>query len=107
MYRVGLNWATSVLRRRRNHQQLYTALPVEAPVITDPAVHASIAALDIDHRSVVVCRHLLGWSVADTAAALRIREGTVKSRLHRANRILQARLQHLDPSHRSIADKDI
>jgi RNA polymerase sigma factor (sigma-70 family) len=107
VYRVGLNWATSVLRRRRNHQQLYVAAPVESPVITDPAVHASIAELDIDHRAVVVCRHLLGWSVAETAAALRIREGTVKSRLHRANRILQSRLQHLDPTNRSIADKDI
>jgi RNA polymerase sigma-70 factor (ECF subfamily) len=98
VYRVGLNWATSVLRRRRNHQRLYTALPIEAPVITDPAVHASIAELDIDHRAVVVCRHLLGWSIAETAAALEIREGTVKSRLHRATRILQARLHHLDPS---------
>jgi RNA polymerase sigma-70 factor (ECF subfamily) len=73
-------------------------MPVEAPVITDPAVHASIAALDIDHRAVVVCRHLLGWSVVETAAALEIREGTVKSRLHRATRILQARLHHLDPT---------
>jgi RNA polymerase sigma-70 factor (ECF subfamily) len=98
VYRVGLNWATSVLRRRRNHQRLYTALPVESPVITDPAVHASIAELDIAHRSVVVCRHLLGWSVSETASALRIREGTVKSRLHRATRILQSRLQHLDPT---------
>ncbi|MEO8693935.1 MAG: sigma factor-like helix-turn-helix DNA-binding protein [Acidimicrobiales bacterium] len=98
VYRVGLNWATSVLRRRRNHQRLYIALPDEAPMITDPAVHASIAALDIDHRAVVVCRHLLGWSVSETAAALEIREGTVKSRLHRATRILQARLHHLDPT---------
>ena len=54
--------------------------------------------LDIAHRSVVVCRHLLGWSVSETASALRIREGTVKSRLHRATRILQARLHHLDPT---------
>ena len=98
VYRVGLNWATSVLRRRRNHQRLYAPLPTEAPVITDPAVHASIAELDIDHRAVVVCRHLLGWSVVETAAALQIREGTVKSRLHRATRILQARLHHLDPN---------
>jgi RNA polymerase sigma-70 factor (ECF subfamily) len=107
VYRVGLNWATSVLRRRRNHALLYTASPVEAPAVTDPAVHASIAELDIAHRSVVVCRHLLGWSVAETATALRIREGTVKSRLHRANRILQSRLQHLDPANRSITDKDL
>ena len=48
------------------------------------------------HRSVIVCRHLLGWSVAETASALKIREGTVKSRLHRAHRILQSRLRHLN-----------
>lgn len=98
IYRVGLNWATSVLRRRRNQHRLYTeAVPISDSWI-DPAVHASIAALDVDHRAVVVCRHLLGWSVRETAEALRIREGTVKSRLHRAMKILESRLAHLDPS---------
>lgn len=110
VYRVGLNWATSVLRRRTNHQRLYrdavatTAVTaVTGPI--DPAVHASIAALDIDHRAVVVCRHLLGWSVAETARALSIREGTVKSRLHRATKILQARLHHLDPTRPDVDER--
>lgn len=49
------------------------------------------------HRSVVVCRYLLGWSVAETAQALGVREGTVKSRLHRAMQSLQSALSHLDP----------
>jgi DNA-directed RNA polymerase specialized sigma24 family protein len=35
-------------------------------------------------RAVVVCRLLLDWSVDQTAAALRLKAGTVKSRLHRA-----------------------
>jgi RNA polymerase sigma-70 factor (ECF subfamily) len=64
--------------------------------VADPAVHAALATLDVKQRSVVVCRHLLGWSVAETAAALGIREGTVKRRLHRASRVLHARLAHLD-----------
>ena len=64
-------------------------------MVADPAVHAALAELDPKHRSVVVCRHVLGWSVAETAAALHLREGTVKSRLSRANQILQARLSHL------------
>ena len=63
--------------------------------IADPDVHAAIGELDVKHRTVIVCRHLLGWSVADTAAALKVREGTVKSRLSRATRILQSRLHHL------------
>jgi RNA polymerase sigma-70 factor (ECF subfamily) len=95
VYRVAMNWALSVLRRhRRSHHRLYD--PTDTAVtIADPDVHAALAELDVKHRTVIVCRHLLGWSVAETASALHIREGTVKSRLHRAHRILQSRLRHL------------
>jgi len=51
--------------------------------------------LAIDHRAVVVCRLLLGWSEAQTAEALAIRPGTVKSRLSRASKQLERRLRHL------------
>jgi RNA polymerase sigma-70 factor (ECF subfamily) len=97
VYRVATNWALSVFRRRRlSLHRLYTPAAIEATTTIDPNVHAAVAALDIKHRSVVVCRHLLGWSVADTALALGINEGTVKSRLHRANSTLRARLQDLN-----------
>ncbi|MEO6627551.1 MAG: sigma-70 family RNA polymerase sigma factor [Aquihabitans sp.] len=98
VYRVAMNWALSVLRRRRrsNHRLYDPAL--QDPTMVEPAVHAALAELDAKHRSVVVCRHLLGWSVTETAEALHLREGTVKSRLHRANQILQTRLHHLRPS---------
>jgi RNA polymerase sigma-70 factor (ECF subfamily) len=94
VYRVAMNWALSVLRRRhRSDHKLYE--PGDTTVaIADPDVHAALGELDVKHRTVIVCRHLLGWSVADTAAALRVREGTVKSRLSRATRILQSRLRH-------------
>ena len=76
-----------------------------AVAIADPDVHAALGELDVKHRTVIVCRHLLGWSVADTAAALKVREGTVKSRLSRATRILQSRLHHLrDPEEHSVND---
>lgn len=104
VYRVAMNWALSVLRRhrRRGPGVLYddperTLPAVHDPAVAEPAVHAALAALDPKHRSVVVCRHLLGWSVAETAQALHLREGTVKSRLSRANQILQIRLDHLRP----------
>jgi RNA polymerase sigma-70 factor (ECF subfamily) len=98
VYRVAMNWALSVLRRRRrSHHRLYDP-GVTTLAIADPDLHAAVAELDVHHRSVIVCRHLLGWSVSDTAAALNVREGTVKSRLSRATRILQTRLHHLrDP----------
>lgn len=98
VYRVATNWALSVLRRRRRSQhRLYDPDHGDASAIADPELHAALAELDAKHRSVIVCRHLLGWSVAETATALRLREGTVKSRLHRAMRILQSRLHHLRP----------
>jgi RNA polymerase sigma-70 factor (ECF subfamily) len=55
----------------------------------------ALAELEVRQRAVVVCRYVLGWSEAETAAALSISAGTVKSRLHRANRQLSSRLAHL------------
>ncbi len=95
VFRVGLNWGISVLRRRKRatptdaHEAVTTA---DGP---DPAIAAAVAALHPDQRAVVVCRLLLGWSEQQTASALRIRPGTVKSRLHRASGRLQVQLQHL------------
>jgi RNA polymerase sigma factor (sigma-70 family) len=98
VYRVAMNWALSILRRRRRSDHRLYDPGADTAAVADPDVHAALAELDVKHRSVIVCRHLLGWSVADTAAALNVREGTVKSRLHRAHRILQSRLDHLRTS---------
>jgi RNA polymerase sigma-70 factor (ECF subfamily) len=96
VYRVGVNWSVSVLRgRRRSLHRLYEPAAVDDPQVADPMVHAALGELDVKHRSVVVCRHLLGWSVAETASALGVRQGTVKSRLHRAHQVLQVRLGHM------------
>ena len=98
VYRVAMNWSLSVLRRRRRgHHRFYDPNRERAETsVSDPAVEAALAELDAKQRSVVVCRHLLGWSVAETAAALGVREGTVKSRLHRAHLILKSHLSHLE-----------
>jgi RNA polymerase sigma-70 factor (ECF subfamily) len=104
VYRVGLNWARSVLRRRRlNRQPLYQP-SVGAPEIGEPAVHRALAELSVDHRAVVVCRYLLGWTVEETANALDMPVGTVKSRLNRASKQLAARLAHLAPGARDASD---
>jgi RNA polymerase sigma factor (sigma-70 family) len=96
VYRVAVNWSVSVLRRRRRSlHRLYEPATADGPQMPDPALHDALGSLDVKHRSVVVCRHLLGWSVAETADALGVHEGTVKSRLHRALRVLQSRLGHL------------
>jgi RNA polymerase sigma-70 factor (ECF subfamily) len=98
VYRVGLNWATSILRRRqRRDTEVARDVPDVGPV-SEPAVAAALAQLDTRHRAVVVCRYYLQMSEAEIASALGTAPGTVKSRLHRAMRTLQSRLSHLDPS---------
>ena len=48
------------------------------------ALVAALAGLRDDDRDVIACRYLLDLSEEETAAALGIRRGTVKSRLSRA-----------------------
>lgn len=83
-YRVGLNWARS--RQRRHRWRDRRPVPDRAaPVVPDDqGLTAALARLSVEHRTVVVCRYLLDWSVDDTATSLDIPVGTVKSRLARA-----------------------
>jgi RNA polymerase sigma-70 factor (ECF subfamily) len=83
VYRVGLNWARSA-RRRLTRALPFHDRPVVDATVSDPAHFAALRDLDVGLRAVVVCRLLLDWSVDETAIALRIKPGTVKSRLHRA-----------------------
>jgi RNA polymerase sigma-70 factor (ECF subfamily) len=50
---------------------------------------AGVRRLAVPLREVVICRYLLELSESETAVALRIPRGTVKSRLHRALTILR------------------
>lgn len=97
VFRVGLNLARSWLRRRRFEQELPDSPLVE---VHEPDVRAdldrALATLDVKHRSVVVLRHVLGYSSLETAEALAISEGTVKSRLSRALERLRNELENPD-----------
>lgn len=92
VYRVGLNWARSYHRRIARLIPFAHHETVDLAPVADPAIRAALLRLDIKQRSVVVCRLLLDWSVDETAAALEISPGTVKSRLHRALTILESTL---------------
>ena len=59
---------------------------------TRAALGDALGTLDDGERQVIVCRYLLELSEAETAAALGIPAGTVKSRLHRGLRRLRDRL---------------
>lgn len=101
VYRVGLNWARS--RRRKWMREVFrsespndlVALP--APAV-EPELDAALAALPVEQRSVVVLRYLLDWSEFQTAEALDIAPGTVKSRLSRGLDRLAVILEDSDES---------
>jgi RNA polymerase sigma-70 factor (ECF subfamily) len=102
VYRVGLNWSRSILRRARRPAPVWVT---HAGIVTDgsgldPAIDRALAQLSIEQRAVVVCRLLIGLSEAQTATALGLRLGTVKSRLARATTRLQSLLSPLDPANK-------
>lgn len=63
----------------------------------DADIQRALAALSVDLRMVVVLSDIEGRSYEEISETLRIPVGTVKSRLHRARRMLQSRLAHLMP----------
>lgn len=95
VYRVALNWARSHHRRLARSLPLQRNAPVQLADVAEPTVRAALLALPVKLRAVVVCRLLLDWSVDDTADALHIAPGTVKSRLSRALSTLETTLAHL------------
>ncbi len=101
VYRVGLNWSRSAVRRWRRPTPIWLAQPGQDFQSTphDPSVDRALDSLSLDHRAVVVCRLLLGLSELQTADALGIRPGTVKSRLARALHRLQPLLAPLMAPH--------
>jgi DNA-directed RNA polymerase specialized sigma24 family protein len=98
VYRVGLNWATSVRHRlRRAPTPPVDREDQDMGPLSEPDVAAALLELPVHQRAVVVCRFYLGFSEMETSRALRTKPGTVKSRLHRALRHLEVRLAHLSP----------
>lgn len=84
VYRVGLNWARSGFRRRRD---VPTDRPPDRPhrdPIPHPELEPALLRLPLRQRAVVVLRYYNDWSLDDIARALGIPIGTVKSRLNRA-----------------------
>jgi RNA polymerase sigma-70 factor (ECF subfamily) len=94
LYRVGLNWARGVFRKRR--YELLSDLEASSQVVDDPLpdpdLIEALGNLSLKLRAVVVARYHLDFSTAEVAKALGIPEGTVKSRLSRALKQLSGEL---------------
>lgn len=106
LHRVALNLCYSRLGRRRlradpieetTHGQVrdVTVEPAESAELRElwGIVRDGIAALPPKHRAVVALYYLQGLSLDETARALGIALGTVKSRLHYALRSLRVHLE--------------
>ena len=97
--RILVNQCRDQLRKRRRAVQLaspsvgfeVTATPPDTG--TDAELDRALAALDVDHRIVVVMRYWQDRTVDDIAARLGIPAGTVKSRLHNAMKSLRTSLE--------------
>jgi RNA polymerase sigma-70 factor (ECF subfamily) len=96
LYRIAVNNALKVLRRRRPTEPLAEDLVADDPhpgEVLDRErlvrrVHAALRELPADHRQVIVLRHFLEMSYREMAEVLGVAEKTVKSRLFTARRRL-------------------
>ena len=91
-----LNTAASWFRRRSWRQELPSEVVPDAGYVEDatarPAVLDALRQLPAGQRAVVVLRYYEDLSVRETAAALGVSEGTVKSQTSAALRRLRALL---------------
>jgi RNA polymerase sigma factor (sigma-70 family) len=98
VYRVAVNWATS-WRRKWSRRPTLPIAALDRSQVDDLAsvtLAEELAAVPLAQRQMLVLRFVLGYSVAETAAALGVAEGTVKSGVHRARQRLQGETEVSD-----------
>ncbi len=84
VYRVGLNWARSLLRKLHGRPLPAPRDGQDVALGVVNRLDTALAQLSAGQRSVVVLSFYLDWSERQIAEALNIAPGTVKSRLSRA-----------------------
>ena len=98
LHRLLVNACHDHGRRLRRRKAETPLLDVHQRSISDAAqlvadrdeLDGAFRRLDGQERAVIVLRHYLGLSTAEAAAALGMREGTLKSKLHRAMNAMSA-----------------
>jgi RNA polymerase sigma-70 factor (ECF subfamily) len=109
LYRIAINCAFSRRRKRQVAKEVTLKDSVSAPgnphfsAPSSPLekrernrlVQEALAALPANLRAVVVLRDLEGLNYEAVGRVLKVSQGTVKSRLHRARTILREKLKGL------------
>lgn len=119
IYRIVVNRAKNRQRWWRRRQEEFTAVAIDAIDREDwelsvtlernenglrpdevlerkemgAILQSALAALDVDHRTIIVMKEVEGLSYEEIASALGLALGTVKSRLARARHALKAELE--------------
>jgi RNA polymerase sigma-70 factor (ECF subfamily) len=108
LYRIAFNVAVSRRRRKRNEVSLDAARedagrepaddlehPGEQMLRQERAnlVHAALAVLSEEHRTILVLREMEGFEYEQISDILDLPTGTVRSRLHRARLQLREQLK--------------
>lgn len=105
VYRAGANWGRSWYRSRKRRRLREEFVSRDKARKSDDSQQSAdlielMKPLSFEHRTVVVLRFFNDWSVKETALALGISEGTVKSRTARALDQLRGALEEKQGSRR-------
>ena len=102
-FRIASNKSADWLRRQKLQSKLESKLSEKRRNESDMAqetdektksLHGAIAKLSSEQRSLIVLRYHEGFEIGQIAEILRIPEGTVKSRIHRAVNKLRQMVEH-------------
>lgn len=107
LFSIARNTAMDELRRVGRRRRVARRLDAErAPPERDEStvveVREAIGALPIELREPMVMIDLFGMSYRETAQVLKLAEGTVKSRVHRARETVASILR---PAHEGVGDE--
>ena len=101
VYRLLVNACHAEARRERHHRGNLRLLTFDGPGDPDPGARVSehaqldhaFSRLGVEHRTVVVLVHYIGFTPAEAAEAMGTPIGTVRSRLHYALKYLRVALE--------------
>ncbi|MDL5154865.1 RNA polymerase sigma factor SigM [Actinomycetospora termitidis] len=113
LHRIVHHAALDRLRRRRHRSAAPLTAALDVPLRRDPivdrervlAVEEALGRLPLPQRAAVVLVDMEGMTVAEAAAVLEVKEGTVKSRAARGRYRLALLLGHLRPGGASAGDR--
>lgn len=95
LFRIARNCALDIIRSRKSQEDraLRAPDPIGPPdPVTRLELQAALSAVSDDHREPFLLIEVFGLSYQEAADVLRVRVGTVKSRMHRARAAMMGAL---------------